>query len=188
MVMIEVRIKAELENVTDFQPVDIEHTWNFRVECSSCRVLSKKVDKMVMSGGRDTANMVIKCHFCKREGSLDIAEGPFPYTADDSGAMATILIVDCRGLDLKEFEPRGGWRATGTESKALFDDVDLGEMEWYDYDEEAAVPVSVKDIKCEFVVSKKKDVKKNKSKSKDADVDKSKDAGKDAGKDASKKA
>ncbi|KAJ2689111.1 hypothetical protein IWW39_001750 [Coemansia spiralis] len=168
MVMIEVRLKAELENVTDFQPVGVEHTWNFR-------------DKMVMSGGRDTANMVIKCHFCRREGSLDIAEGPFPYTADDSGTMATILIVDCRGVDLKEFEPRSGWKATGTESKTLFDDVDLDEMEWFDYDAKAAMPVSVKDIKYEFAVSKR-EVKKNKNKSSDEGKGAGKDEGKDAGK------
>ncbi|KAJ2754827.1 hypothetical protein H4R27_004538 [Coemansia aciculifera] len=128
-----------------------------------------------MSGGRDTANMVIKCHFCKRESSLDIAEGPFPYTAENSGSMATILIIDCRGVDIKEFEPRSGWKVTGTESNTVFDEVDLAEMEWYEYDEEAAAPVSIKDIECEFVVSKKKDIKKNKNKNKDADKNKDTD-------------
>ncbi|KAJ2822484.1 hypothetical protein FBU31_004576 [Coemansia sp. 'formosensis'] len=123
-----------------------------------------------MSGGRDTANMVISCHFCKHQGSLDIAEGPFPYTAKDSGSMATILIVDCRGLDIKEFEPRRRWKVTGTESNTVFDEVDLDEMEWYEYDEEAAVPVSIKDIKCEFVASKKKDIKKIKNKNKNKDM------------------
>ncbi|KAJ2743319.1 hypothetical protein GGI20_003833 [Coemansia sp. BCRC 34301] len=119
-----------------------------------------------MSGGRDKANMVIRCHFCKRESSLSIVEGPFPYTAESSGTLATVLIVDCRGAEPKEFEPRGGWEATGTESKTAFGEVDLTEEEWVDYDEEAGLPVSIKYVECSFVVTKKKDIKKEIKKNK----------------------
>ncbi|KAJ1670236.1 hypothetical protein GGF38_001665, partial [Coemansia sp. RSA 25] len=117
-------------------------------------------DEVKAAGGRSKVNMAIACHFCKRESSLNIVEGPFPYTSESSGSLATILVVDCRGAEPKEFEPRGGWKVVGTESKTVFDEVDLTEAEWFDYDEKAALPVSIKYVECSFVVSKKKDIKK----------------------------
>ncbi|KAJ2909010.1 hypothetical protein GGI21_002308 [Coemansia aciculifera] len=122
-----------------------------------------------MSGGRDKANLVIRCHFCKRESSLDIVDGPFPYKAESSGSLATVLILDCRGAEPTNFEPRGAWRATGAESTTVFDEVDITDKDgWVDYDDKAELPVSIKYLGCSFVTSKLKDIKKDIKKNKAA--------------------
>jgi hypothetical protein len=46
----------------------------------------------------------------------------------------TIVKFDCRGLELVGFEAREGWMAKGDESGTVFEDIDLTEGEWVDYD------------------------------------------------------
>ncbi|KAJ1868084.1 hypothetical protein H4R99_000267 [Coemansia sp. RSA 1722] len=159
MVKISLLFQAELNNVTDLRPADEDHSWNFKIECTSCREIDPNVitvtagEENKISGSRGDANLVMKCKNCKREGSVTIVGKPEPYTADDSGQMKSILTVECRGLEPVGFEPRDGWEAKGVDSPTLFQ-IDLSEGEWYDYDENAAIDVSVNELKFEFVRSK----------------------------------
>lgn len=54
---------------------------------------------------------------------------------DNNDKYATIVTVECRGLELVGFEPREGWKAKGHESGTPFEDIDLTEGDWADYDE-----------------------------------------------------
>ncbi|KAJ1890100.1 hypothetical protein LPJ66_007672 [Kickxella alabastrina] len=156
MVKLALCIKADLNNVTDLRPADSEYSWNFKIECTSCNEVSENTvtitsgDSNQISGSRGGANLVMRCKFCKREGSASIVDGPFPYTEEDNGSMKRVLIIECRNLEPVEFEPRDGWVAKGLESTTVFD-IDLTEKEWYDYDENAATDVSITEMSFDFV-------------------------------------
>ena len=103
--------------------------------------------------------------------------GPTPYgTQNGLNKAAQILQLDCRGLELLAFKPevnlsplcsrptaqigfadadhilyeQGQWTAKGTDSGKIFDEVELDEGEWYDYDDKAGQEVYVKEMKWEI--------------------------------------
>lgn len=45
---------------------------------------------------------------------------------------------------------QGEWEAVGADSGTKFANIELGEGEWFDYDEKAGEEVSIKDIKWEI--------------------------------------
>jgi len=82
---------------------------------------------------------------CKRESSAKF-ETSFPirpYPSESSGKFAPLLVLDCRGLEFTNFDPRGTWKCKGLESGTLFAEVDLEDREWTDYDEKSALPVGI---------------------------------------------
>ncbi|KAG0344906.1 hypothetical protein BG004_004099 [Podila humilis] len=157
MPVLALQIKAELENVTDLIPADADHTWHFKVQCTGCREVDRNwitmnaVDKAELSSGRGEANLVMKCKFCKRESSADFASKPVAYEIENNHKFATIITIECRGLEPIDFEPRLGWKAKGAESGTPFEDVDLSEGEWVEYDEKSELPVGISNIEAKFV-------------------------------------
>jgi hypothetical protein len=86
-----------------------------------------------LPGSRGTVNFVMRCKFCKRESSarklllyrffcetattiknnkiilsfIEFDTSPIkPYTIEDNGSFAHMAVIDCRGLELVDFEPR----------------------------------------------------------------------------------
>jgi len=106
-----------------------------------------------VSGGKgSTAHFVWRCGTCKRESSakFEKASPPQPYK-EANGQFAPLVIIECRGLEFVGFDPKGVWRCVGVNSGSIFDDVDLNDGEWVDYDEKAALPVGVTGIECQWV-------------------------------------
>ncbi|KAI9789962.1 MAG: hypothetical protein M1833_002129 [Piccolia ochrophora] len=119
-----------------------------------------------MESSRGGANFIWRCKFCKRESSALIKGDPAPYIESSPPQRQRLLEIDCRGLEFIEFKPlvsihcsfrrspenfainlrQGQWQAKGLESYTHFPEIDLGEGEWYDYDEKAGQEVSVKDM------------------------------------------
>ncbi|KAK4706091.1 hypothetical protein P7C70_g94, partial [Phenoliferia sp. Uapishka_3] len=128
-----------------------------------------------MSGSRGEANFVWKCTLCKRESSISalfevlgggrvtpplMLDKDFDngfnranalYTLEDSDAQkyATLAVVECRGCEVIEFDPKGVWSCKGAESNTKFTEVELSldeEDGWTDYDEKSAQPVSVTEM------------------------------------------
>ncbi|KAK3846900.1 MAG: DUF866-domain-containing protein [Linnemannia gamsii] len=157
MPILALQIKAELENITELIPADADHTWHFKVQCTKCRDIDSNVitmnaiDKAEMGSGRGEANLVMRCKFCKCESSADIVSKPVAYEIENNDKFATILTVECRGLELVGFEPREGWKAKGAESGTPFEDIDLTEGDWAEYDEKSELPVAISSIESKFV-------------------------------------
>ena len=72
------------------------------------------------------------------------------------------MAFDCRGLEPVDFSPRNGWTADGfkvaededDESKTtgtVFNDIDLTEDEWADYDEKSERATMISEMKSQFV-------------------------------------
>jgi len=152
-------IKAELENVTDLAPASDTFEYFLQVQCNSCHEIHPKYvtvnrleERQVKGGKGSTAHFVWRCGTCKRESSAKFEPDfpPQPYPSEANGQFAPLVAIDCRGLEFVGFDPRGIWKCVGIESGTQFQDVDLDEGEWVDYDEKAALPVGVSGIKSKW--------------------------------------
>ncbi|KAK2703314.1 CXXC motif containing zinc binding protein-like isoform X2 [Artemia franciscana] len=130
-------------------------------KCQSCGDKSEKwqyitqEESVPLKGGRGSANLVIKCKLCGRENSADIfPDSVKPYTGDGDRKMKTIVSFDCRGMEPVDFSPRNGWQCEAVETGTKFDDVDLSEKEWVDYDEKAKETVGIYELAHQFVRQK----------------------------------
>jgi len=75
----------------------------------------------------------------------------------------TIVVFDCRGLEPVDFSPRMGWKVSGwkededgegSESGTVFEDVDLTDKEWADYDDKSDESTMISEIEVSFVTVK----------------------------------
>ncbi|KAF2088940.1 DUF866-domain-containing protein [Saccharata proteae CBS 121410] len=157
--MLVLTLTAELNGVTDLRPVDTEQDpfyYTFKVQCTSCRethpnwVSVSRFENNEVSGSRGEANFVWRCKLCKREHTATITAAPAAYTQASPPTRQKVIEFDCRGLEFTEFKPDGNWTATGLESNSKFEEIDLTEGEWFDYDEKAGDEVSIKDLKWEI--------------------------------------
>ncbi|KAI8926889.1 hypothetical protein BC831DRAFT_454810 [Entophlyctis helioformis] len=146
--------QAEVVGLTDLVPANpLDYPWEFKFECTSChekhdsQVSVNARDQVEVPGGRGSANLNMRCKFCKRDGnvSLDMATLK-PYPADKSGKMAPLLKLECRGWEPVEWIPLAPFQAVGVESNTKFKEIDLTDREWADYDEKAGESVSVLDV------------------------------------------
>ncbi|KAF6025122.1 C1orf123 [Bugula neritina] len=156
------QLQAELDNVTNVRSAGDDFRWYFKLKCGSCGEETENhqyitiLDEQPLKGGRGHASLVIKCKLCSRENSIDIIKDSIkPYLLDNSGQFQTIAEFDCRGVEPLDFEPRLGWTASSSESNAVFEDIDLTEKEWTEYDERANVSVSIMEVSSQFVKSHK---------------------------------
>lgn len=77
------------------------------------------------------------------------------YTADDAGNFKTIVVFDCRGVEPVEFAPRTGWKVQSSENGQSFEDVDLSEDDWVEYDQKNKNSVGVYEFASKFIKLKK---------------------------------
>ncbi|CAI5521807.1 unnamed protein product [Closterium sp. Naga37s-1] len=145
MVLLLISIRCELENLTNLRPASDDFTYYMKLRCSCGEVSEKessvtKGEEYEMKGSRGTANLVQKCNFCSRVGSISLVEGHGkPFTAEDceNRKFVPLVCLDCRGMEPVEFIPKDGWQAEGAESGTKFEDIDLSDKEFSDYDEKA---------------------------------------------------
>ncbi|XP_075280573.1 CXXC motif containing zinc binding protein isoform X3 [Opisthocomus hoazin] len=110
------------------------------------------MDSAPLKGGRGSATMVQKCKLCCRENSVDILSQTIkPYNAEDSEKFKTIVEFECRGLEPVDFQPQGGFVAEGAESGTPFNDINLLEKDWNDYDEKTKESVGIYEVTHKFV-------------------------------------
>ena len=106
-----------------------------------------------MSGSRGTANLVLKCAFCRRESSLDVVRGSMKsYDIERNRQLQSIAQFECRGCEPVSWSIRDGFSACGETSNSAFPSVDLSDVNdgWTDYDEKANAPVSITNVRSEF--------------------------------------
>ena len=77
------------------------------------------------------------------------------YTEDDSGKFKTIVVFDCRGAEPVDFSPRTGWIARAANNGKTFDDIDLSEDDWVEFDDKNNTSVGVYEFASKFIKLKK---------------------------------
>ncbi|XP_024963108.1 UPF0587 protein C1orf123 homolog [Cynara cardunculus var. scolymus] len=110
-------ISGELENLTNFQPRgsvdDPDFTYYFKFKCENCGEVTEKETCVSLNGTlplpkKGTTNLIQKCKFCKREGTVTMIPGRgSPLTNDSSelGKYALLMVFDCRGFEPLDFVP-----------------------------------------------------------------------------------
>lgn len=73
------------------------------------------------------------------------------YTNEDQGNFKSIVTFDCRGLEPIDFSPTEGWIVKVEESGKIFNDVNLTDKEWVDYDDKINQSVGIYDFQSQFV-------------------------------------
>ncbi|XVE53922.1 hypothetical protein DITRI_Ditri03aG0040700 [Diplodiscus trichospermus] len=166
MVNYMLKIAADLENLTNLQPQegcdDPSFIYLFKLKCGRCGELSKKEtclclgDIVSLPQGRGTTNLVQKCKFCDREGTVTMISGRGrPLTQEDSeeGKFAPLMLFDCRGYEPVGFVFGGGWKVESLEG-TKFEGVDLSGDEFAEYDEKGECPVMISNLRSTFDVVK----------------------------------
>ncbi|CAD7700741.1 unnamed protein product [Ostreobium quekettii] len=157
-------IKANLENVASLSaPPGFQFCLtvkNPQGEDTREGIWVSAADEFPISGSRGTANYVMRwVKGVGKEASMNVTEVKGvthpEYTGDDSDQFVPIVAFECRGLDPIELKPTGGWRVESTSGK-VFDDVDLSEGDWAEYDEDAGETVGVYEFTARFDVHKGK--------------------------------
>jgi hypothetical protein len=169
MVKIGLQIKAFLENVTGLEPEGDDFRWYLKFKCANCGEVPdhwqyiNRTESQPVKGGRGEANCVAKCKLCSRENTVDIiADSINSYNHADSNKFKTVVVIDCRGMEPVEFSPRNGWTVKGykesqdddedgAETGTTFEDVDLTEKEWADYDEKSNESTCISEFESQFV-------------------------------------
>ncbi|KAJ3085369.1 hypothetical protein HK102_000068 [Quaeritorhiza haematococci] len=145
--------RADLENLTNLRPnPSTDYQWTFKVQCTSCReahgtpVSFTSEEQHELSGSRGSANLVMKCSFCAKQGSMSIEQASIkPYTADDAPRFKSLVVLECRGLEPVEWIPGEDFEAEGVDSGTKFDEIDLSD-DWAEYDEKAGQSVGISEL------------------------------------------
>uniref|UniRef100_A0A8C5PH83 CXXC motif containing zinc binding protein n=1 Tax=Leptobrachium leishanense TaxID=445787 RepID=A0A8C5PH83_9ANUR len=147
------QLKATLENITALRPLGDDFRWFLKLKCGNCGEVSDKwqyitlLDSAPLKGGRGSASMVQKCKLCSRENSIDILRPSLQkYNAEDNETFKTIVEFECRGLEPVDFQPQAGFSAEGKDTRTPFNDINLQEKDWTDYDEKAKESVGIYDV------------------------------------------
>ncbi|KAM7256262.1 hypothetical protein ACFE04_012003 [Oxalis oulophora] len=165
MVNFLLRITGDLENVANLQPQggcdDPNFSYFFKLKCGSCGEVTEKEtcvqlsDTMPLPTGRGTTNLIQKCKFCGREGTVTMVTGrgaPLTLDTAEKGDWASIMKFDCRGFEPLGFVFGDGWKVQSV-AGTVFENVDLSE-EFYEYDEKGEVSVMISNLSSEFKVDK----------------------------------
>ncbi|PZC72203.1 UPF0587 protein GA18326 [Helicoverpa armigera] len=158
MVKIALQIKATLESIDKLYTNHPYYQWFLKLKCGSCGEVTEKfhdlteAEKIPQKHNRSETNLLIKCKLCSRENSIDVVEGSNgQFRSSDEGKFKTLVIFDCRGVEPVDFEPKSGWIAVGEDDGKTFEDVDLTEKEWADYDDKNQNSVGVYELEWQFV-------------------------------------
>ncbi|KAH8297005.1 hypothetical protein KR044_003213 [Drosophila immigrans] len=162
MVRVGLQISATLENIDKLE-TDADYAFFFKLTCSNCGETSQKWHDVIESErvqqdsrNPDGFNFYMKCKMCGRENSMDVVEkSSVAYTSDDAGSFKTIVVFDCRGVEPVEFSPRSGWKVQSAENGQAFEDVDLSDDDWVEYDQKNNNSVGIYEFASKFIKLKK---------------------------------
>ncbi|XP_022132352.1 UPF0587 protein C1orf123 [Momordica charantia] len=162
MVNFLLKINAELENLTNLQPQDgcddPNFAYLFKLKCGRCGEVSQKEtcltlnETVALHGGKGTTNLVQKCKFCGRDGTVTMIPGrgkPLTQETSESGKSSPLMLFDCRGYEPLDFIFGPGWKAESIEG-TKFEDIDLSDGEFAEYDEKGECPVMISKLKATF--------------------------------------
>ncbi|XP_037948865.1 UPF0587 protein CG4646 [Teleopsis dalmanni] len=163
MVRVGLQVSANLENIDELQTNHPNYAFFVKVKCSNCGEVSEKWHDITEaertqedSRNPEGFNFYIKCKLCSRGNSIDIVEkSNATYTQDDSGTFKTIVVFDCRGVEPIEFSPRSGWIVRAADNGQQFEDVDLSEDDWVEYDQKNKNSIGVYEFASKFIKLKK---------------------------------
>ncbi|KNZ58261.1 hypothetical protein VP01_1964g2 [Puccinia sorghi] len=117
MVKLSVRMKAELDNLTDLQVDDpMNYQYFFKEEYP-------------LSGSKGSANLVWKCQLSFTD-ETPKAMPVYTKAASQQHKWERLCTVECRGCEFVEYDLRGEWNCKGAESQTEFKGIEFDDGEW----------------------------------------------------------
>eukprot|EP00352_Strombidinopsis_acuminata_P003098 CAMPEP_0176383982 /NCGR_PEP_ID=MMETSP0126-20121128/33945_1 /TAXON_ID=141414 ORGANISM="Strombidinopsis acuminatum, Strain SPMC142" /NCGR_SAMPLE_ID=MMETSP0126 /ASSEMBLY_ACC=CAM_ASM_000229 /LENGTH=108 /DNA_ID=CAMNT_0017749389 /DNA_START=164 /DNA_END=490 /DNA_ORIENTATION=+ len=102
---------------------------------------------MEMPNSRGEANYVAKCKLCERTGSIEYVNNSWKTYSDENEQFKPIVTLECRGIEPIEFLPSNGFACKGKDTETEFDEVDLTDQDWAEFDEEGDCAVGIYEFK-----------------------------------------
>mmetsp|Transcript_41155 Transcript_41155/g.53081 ORF Transcript_41155/g.53081 Transcript_41155/m.53081 type:complete len:113 (+) Transcript_41155:249-587(+) len=111
---------------------------------------------MELNGSRGTANFIKKWDGEQSQSYLKMVNvkkvtGATEITAADNDSWVVLFAIECRGLEPVEWMPKLDFQVKST-GGVKFDEVDIEDGLWADYDAENDMPVSIQELTHEFFV------------------------------------
>eukprot|EP01035_Chromulina_nebulosa_P040978 gene40978-55379_t len=147
-----VKMKAELENIQRLIPIP-NNMWKMNIASSDgadCRngITVSRGDVLELSGSKGDANFVIKWSNSKNQSYMKIIDKKGvsgEYTSSDTGKFITILVLECRGIEPVACIPGVDW-IVQSRGGTMFENVDLSEGDWAEYDENHDDSISATEV------------------------------------------
>ncbi|KAK1354518.1 UPF0587 protein like [Heracleum sosnowskyi] len=157
MVKYRLMISADMENIKKLRPAsgvdDPSFNYYLKMKCGNCGELTKKEisvnSKEKVSNSWDSPNLIMKCKFCEKVGTVTVISGkgrPLTQGLSEQGKYAPLMELDCRGYEPVEFMFGSGWKAESI-AGTNFEDIDLSEGEFAEYDEKGECPVTIYNLR-----------------------------------------
>ncbi|MQM16275.1 hypothetical protein Taro_049234 [Colocasia esculenta] len=159
--------KADLDNLTDLQPRggcdDPNYGYFLKLKCEGCGEITQKETCVMLSetvsvpNSRGTANLVQRCKFCARGGSVLMIPGhgkPLTLQLSEAQLPTPLMVFECRGFEPVEFVFGDGWTAQSRSGTVY--EIDLFQGEFAEYDEDDQCPVGLSNPEASFKVVHKK--------------------------------
>ncbi|KAH7638615.1 duf866 domain containing protein [Dermatophagoides farinae] len=180
MRVIVLEISAQLENVTNLT-IPTDYTFHMHFRCNNCHIETdlmkfSSMNKVPLMGGKTFVNLIFRCKQCTRPSNVSILnnnnESIRPYCEKDSSTFQTLCEFDCRGCYPTRFIPFGPFHCYSSstidrwqqqqkqqqqqqQQQQQFNDVDLRDLDWAEYDERAHNSVGIYSFKYRFRTIKK---------------------------------
>ncbi|CAG9329804.1 unnamed protein product [Blepharisma stoltei] len=164
----DILIKARLDGTRSINPKQ-NFRWYFQVRCDRCREINNKEIYLAAEEFHEKAgtpgifNFAMKCKICENLGTINIINGSIKHYS----AFTTIIIskrcqiedyeegsreifksicqCETRGLVIVSFRIGDGFTVESLTNK-IWEDVDLSQGDWCEYDENAGTIVGVYEI------------------------------------------
>ncbi|KAH8739163.1 hypothetical protein FG386_001030 [Cryptosporidium ryanae] len=154
-------VKADFEGIEELIFPE-NYTWCVDIEQSAGPLTREKItidpnEKIEMDNSRGTANYVMRWDSDKRQSTISCVKlnniSNMKVTFENSGKFVPIAAFDCRGINITKWNPTFGYVAVSNSGKK-FDNIDLSELEWCDFDENTNESVGIYNITSELRVHK----------------------------------
>jgi hypothetical protein len=164
MPSLKLQFKCELDGVCDVTLGKSNDLYVLKTQCPGCQTQNDNVhllraEQVEVPNSRGYANLVIKCKFCAKVGTmlLDEEKSQPLVSEEQGGEFITFAAVEVRNVDIVQWQLTPGALFScisggdGSGKKQTFDGIDLspggeGQGDWYDFDERAQAPVSITEV------------------------------------------
>jgi Eukaryotic protein of unknown function (DUF866) len=149
MGVFEILFKAKLDGVCEVFPQE-DMRWYFIVSCSNCNEVNDREiyfsynEQIEVNGTRGVFNFAMKCKVCSKGITMNFVNKPgLKYSQSEQ--FQKIAEIESRGGKVVSWRPSRGFCVV-SESGTAFLDVNFEELDWVEYDEQAAQLLGVYEI------------------------------------------
>lgn len=161
MVLIELRVKGDLQFVKNLRPKE-DIVYFLKLQCGHCGeavndgfVGVSPTTTVESKTSRSETNLLVKCKMCQRVSSLDVI--PLNNNGvEEPDRFYPLVRFDSRGMEILSWDPRDDLVCNVDDDNYEKEyDVDLSEGDWTEFDEHTGNCLGIFDIAHELVAVKK---------------------------------